>query len=144
VLEAVHWLGWLRWYRYLALPQDQGTDELEASVAAFLPVFIRSPQTVSALPPSLLGALAGEAVPFASEMLRYARQTRDRGLVDVTLGLWSRIVEHTPDGDAETAAHLASLWSALRLRFEDTAAAGDLDALVEVARTELGDSRCRG
>ncbi|WP_432927352.1 hypothetical protein ACQPZZ_38720 [Microbispora sp. CA-135349] len=39
-LEVLHALGWLHWYRYLALPESQRDEDLDTSVGVFTPCFI--------------------------------------------------------------------------------------------------------
>ena len=131
-LQAMHLLGWLHWYRYQALPEGSGQQDLQVAVTMLTPCFIDG---ISELPPSLLPFLADEAIPVAEKRvdqleLRYG----DPGFLTATADLWRRILAATPADHPSRAIRMSNLGYTLTARFERTGATADLDNAIETMR----------
>ncbi|KAA9379164.1 tetratricopeptide repeat protein [Microbispora cellulosiformans] len=127
-LQALHLLGWLSWYRYLALPEGQDRADLDTAVDAFTPCFINGSES---LPEPLLPVLAGRAVSIAAEVLSRALGPASQALLPAAVQLWQRIVNATPADHPERAGMLSNLGIALRTRFERTGAMTDLNEAIQ-------------
>ncbi|MFJ3671422.1 CHAT domain-containing protein [Streptomyces sp. NPDC090106] len=92
--------GWLRWYRYLALPAGENEVEFEAAVAALEPCFLAG---LEPLPDPLLSRLARAAVTHAFEQSRQAREIPTREPLTATADLWNRMASATEDGFERSA-----------------------------------------
>ena len=67
--EARLALGWMHYYRYLALPEGPDRDELRSAVTLLLDCFVLG---VEPLPEQLLPILADLATAFGDQVLRHA------------------------------------------------------------------------
>jgi transcriptional regulator with XRE-family HTH domain len=130
-LEAKYALGWLYWYRYLALPEGQDISALESCVALLAPCFVAGQ---AELPEPLLPALAERAVPAAVKLLEQALNSIDTALLSESVSLWGRIVGASPSGNAHAAMWLSNLEVALRVRFERTGDVADLESAIDAGR----------
>ena len=134
-LNARFLLGWLHWYRFSALPEGEDREDLDASIAMFLPCFITGNTKV---PEPLLPILAAEAVSTATAWLQndLAGSGGQNFLVDAAR-LWQLIVDATPTDDPYRPGRLANLGNALRARFERYGNPADLDAAVLAGRQSV-------
>ncbi|MEU7883044.1 hypothetical protein, partial [Microbispora bryophytorum] len=123
-LRVFYVLGWLYWYRYLALPQGQGHADVETSIDTLIPCFING---VEPLPDPLLPILALKAAPTARRILEQAIGSTDQTMLSATVQLWQRILNATAVDRPERATYLSDLALALQTRFESTGAMADLD-----------------
>jgi tetratricopeptide (TPR) repeat protein len=135
-LGARHLLGWLHWYRFNALPQGQGRQDLEAAVAMLTPCFIAR-TTTWRLPEQLLPALAAASVPTATALLQQALGSPDEDLISAAVDLWRHVLDATPTDEASRAAMLTNLGAALQNRFERTGAQADLEAAIEAGQAAV-------
>jgi hypothetical protein len=119
--QARFLLSQLHWYRYHALPADDGKDlpELFAAVEMFLPCHA---VRMTGLPEQLLPVLTGQrqAVAVAREMLKRTLETSDQSLLVATVTLWQRIVSASSPGDPDRTGHLANLGTAQLAVFRRT------------------------
>lgn len=122
-LQARRVLGWLHWYRHLALPQTDDDADWDAAVTLLTPCFIAGDR---ALPSGLQPALAERAVPVAAALLQRATGSADATLIEVAVGLWRRILEATPDDHGDRATYLSNLGIALQTRYERTCGVPEL------------------
>ena len=130
-LPAMYYLGWLHWYRVLALPEGHGRQDLEIAVTMFTSCFING---IDGLPGSLMPLLADGAVPAATELLQRTQRSHDLELLTAAIDLWQRILTATSADDSERAGRLSNLGAALLNRLERTGAADDLDAAITYLR----------
>ena len=133
-LEAMYLLGWLHWYRYQALPEGQGLQDLNTTIEMFTLCFITG---VGDLPEPLLPTVADQAVSTATTFLQQALGSTDQALLSATVGLWQRILEATPTDHPNHAMYLNNLGIALRVRFERSGALADLEAAIEAIRAAV-------
>ena len=124
-LPARHLLGWLHWYRYQALPERDGQQDLQVATTMFTSCFING---TSGLPGPLLPFLADRATPAATELLALAQRSGNQELLSAATDLWQRILTATPADHPSRVVILSNLGSALATRFQRMGVAGDLDA----------------
>ncbi|NGO48156.1 CHAT domain-containing tetratricopeptide repeat protein [Streptomyces ureilyticus] len=124
-------LGWLCWFRYLALAEGGDGADHDEAVAAFTPCFLAG---VDGLPVPLLPRLAEAAAPRAEGMLQQALVSTDPGLLSSVVDLWQRIVRATPADHPSRAGGLGNLGGALSRRFERTGDQADLDEAITAVR----------
>jgi hypothetical protein len=141
-LESGYALGWLHWYRYLALPAGSDRDDLRAAITAFVDCFT---QGVEPLPEQLVPVLADVAVPTAISMLRQAMAMPGPEPILAVTDLWQRIVTGIGADDTGRPAYLSYLGVGLQVLSERTGSAAELDAAVEalrhsVAATQANDA----
>ncbi|MFF5488286.1 CHAT domain-containing protein [Streptomyces virginiae] len=130
-VEARFALGWLHWYRYLALPEGQDREDLATAAQAFVPCFLVG---AGPLPDLLLPALAEFSADTAVALLDQALGGHDVSLTSAAVQLWQRIVAAVPAEHPDRAAMLTNLGTALRARFEQTGVLADLDDALAVSR----------
>lgn len=131
-LRARMALGWLHWYRYLALPEGQDDEDGDAAVEALVPCFVAG---MEPMPDDLLPELAGGAFPLASSLLEQASSLQGGELISAAVQLYRRILAATPaDDGANRAKVLTTLGVALQYRFERTGEMTDIDEAVKVGR----------
>lgn len=130
-VEAGFALGWLHWYRYLALPPGRDRDELRAAIQAFLGCFIHG---VEPLPEQLLPILADVAVPAASAVLRDAVAASGPEPLQAAVELWRRIVTGLPHDDPAWHGYVSNLGVGLHVLSERTGSLADLNAAVGILR----------
>ncbi|MGW6886725.1 CHAT domain-containing protein [Streptomyces chartreusis] len=136
-IEARFALGWLHWFRYLALPPGQDREDLAAAAEAFVPCFLVG---AGPLPDLLLPALAEFSADTAVALLDQALGGHDVSLTSAAVQLWQRIVAAVPAEHPNRAAMLTNLGTALRVRFEQTGALGDIDEALAVSRQAVGEA----
>ncbi|ONI76026.1 hypothetical protein ALI144C_35545 [Actinosynnema sp. ALI-1.44] len=129
--EARFVLGWLHWYRYHALSPKGGKEDLRTCVTLFTPCFIDG---VEGLPRPLRPLLADEAAPHAIDLL--GREDLPGHLLVHTAELWQRIADASAD-HPDRPVILGYLTMAVKQRFEHSATAEDLDALIEAGRAAV-------
>jgi tetratricopeptide (TPR) repeat protein len=127
-LPARYLLGWLRWRRYQARPDDQ---DLRAAVEMLTPCFADG---MDGLPEPLVPILADHAALTATRLLELAQRSTDQASLLAVVGLWRRIVAATPVDHPGRAGRQSNLGSALQARFRRTGAADDLDAAITCFR----------
>jgi tetratricopeptide (TPR) repeat protein len=130
-VEAGFALGWLHWYRYLALPEGLDREELGAAIRAFFGCFIHG---VEPLPGQLLPILADAAVPVATAALEEAMAAPGLEPLQAAVGLWRRIVTDLPRDDPAWPGYASNLGVGLHVLFEHSGDPADLDAAVEMLR----------
>ncbi|MGW1561782.1 CHAT domain-containing protein [Streptomyces sp. NPDC002144] len=136
-VEARFALGWLHWYRYLALPPGQDGEDLAAAIHAFVPCFLVG---AGPLPDLLLPALAESSADTAVALLDQALGGHDVSLTSAAVQLWQRIVAAAPAEHPNRAAMLTNLGTALRARFEQAGVLSDLDEALAVSRQAVHDA----
>jgi hypothetical protein len=130
--EAMYELGRLHWYRYVALPDEDGLPDLREAAFAFTQCFLDGID--SGFPEPLLPVVAGRAADIAAQMLEMAQRSGDQGFLVQTVAIWRRILALTPADDPERAWRLSGLGTALLARFVHAGTAADLDAAVEAGQ----------
>jgi CHAT domain len=131
-LQARMALGWLHWYRYLALPEGRDDEDGDAAVEALVPCFVAG---LEPMPDDLLPELADGAFPLASSLLEHAGSPQGGELITAAVQLYRRILAATPAEDrSNRALVLAMLGVALQYRFERTGEMTDIDEAVRVGR----------
>jgi tetratricopeptide (TPR) repeat protein len=133
-LQARSLLGWLHWYRYLALPEGEDGEDLQAAIELLLPCFLSA---AGQLPGPLLPRLAEEAFATATELLRQALDSADLDLLAFVVDLHQRMLDATPADHPGRALFLSNLAIALTTRFERTGALADLDAAIQNLRAAV-------
>jgi len=132
--EARKLLGWLHWYRYLADPTADNSEDLAASMEMFLPVFINSLIPSSFFPKGLLFVLAVKAVPEAVDLLRRALAASDEDTLDTAVRVWQHIADATAGEHADWPGFLVNLATALKTRCERFGDPDDLDRAIDALR----------
>ena len=132
-LQSRFLLGWMHWYRYRALPEGHGQQDLDSAISMFAPCFLSGVE-LQMLPEPLLPVLAEEVSRAAVTLHNQALSSTDPELISAAADMWARLVTATPDDDAARAGRLSNLGLALRARFELTGALGDLEEAVRVGR----------
>jgi hypothetical protein len=134
-LPAQYLIGWLHWYRLLALPRgDRGDDDeknLQAAIGLFLPCFLVG---AGEPPEPLLPLIAEQAIPQAKAWLEEALGSTDPALLSGVAGLWQRILDTIPAGHRNRGVYLTNLGVALQTRFRQTGVMADLDAAIDAGR----------
>ncbi|GLV99150.1 CHAT domain-containing tetratricopeptide repeat protein [Streptomyces lavendulae] len=143
-LESCYLLGWLHWYRYGALPEGQGQNDLFLAITMFTRCFAGGVD-VEALPAPLTPTFIEHTFDNAVSVLNRATATADPHLVATAVEMWQRIVNAAPAKHPLRAA-LTNLENALQLRFTHTGNTADLNAAIRagregVAATLADDSR---
>ena len=119
-----HLLGWLRWGRHRALDDAARSDEdVGAAVDAFAVCMTAG---LADLPDDLLPQIADAAAPYAAGLLEFAVASLDPDRANEAVRLWRDIVIERP----EQGEYMTRLGLALRVRFERTGNARDLDQAV--------------
>ncbi|MFF3453113.1 tetratricopeptide repeat protein [Streptomyces sp. NPDC002730] len=126
-LQVRFLLGWFHWYRYRALPADEGRADLTGAVQAFTVCFIAG---IDDLPEPLLPLVADTAVSQARGMLQRVQTFPEPTRLYATVDLWLRIVRSTPAHHPQRAGRLSDLSVALQIRCERGGAAADLDTAI--------------
>ncbi|MEU7604439.1 hypothetical protein, partial [Streptomyces sp. NPDC041003] len=132
-VEARYVLGWLHWYRYLALPEGRDQEDLDTALAMFTFCFVHDISD-EALPEPLLPYLADGAVSTAAAMLQRIGGPAQPADITVTVRLWQHILTHTPADHPDRAGRLSNLGLALQIWFGRSGAVADLDAAVDAGR----------
>ncbi|UWP79160.1 CHAT domain-containing protein [Dactylosporangium fulvum] len=121
-------LGWLHYYRYLALPEGQDQDDLGAAVQALATCFVFGPEP---LPEPLLPLVAQAALPLVSAVYEHAMADPGPAAIDAAVGLTLRVVDVLPADHPQWIRFLVGLGLALGERFARTGAPEDLDAAID-------------
>lgn len=127
--EVLRAVGLLHWDRYLALPEDQGPEELEQAVELLSPVYRTVPDDV----PEQIKALLNKVTAWhnhAVDLLEEA-DTQDRAAIEEAISLLQSAVEHTVTTDPRRAGYLSTLCTALADLHANT---GDLTVLAQAVR----------
>ncbi|MFE3188417.1 CHAT domain-containing protein [Nocardia sp. NPDC059240] len=127
-------LGWVHWYRFLALPRGQDQPDLELAIEMFLPVFVSDGVIAQEFPARLTPALADVAEREARDRLDREFGSRDTAAVTTTVELWRRIVAATPHSHPEQSDRLSTLGTALTRLFVLQGLLPVLEEAIEVAR----------
>ncbi|MGW4412773.1 CHAT domain-containing protein [Nonomuraea sp. NPDC004702] len=130
-IHARYVLGWLHWFRFHALPEGEGGQDLSVAVLMLTPCFACG---VGNLPEPLLPIMAEQAAPPAIAMLERVLASPDPTLLGGTLDLWRAILNATSTDHPDRAMYLNNLGVALALRFERSGDQSDLDERIEIAR----------
>ncbi|WP_165983861.1 tetratricopeptide repeat protein [Streptomyces sp. YIM 98790] len=137
-LGSLNVLGWFHWYRYQALPEDEDQEDFEAAVDSLTPCFLFEEEP---LPQPLLPLLADRAFPTAVAFLQQAPQAPDTDLVSYTVRLWKRLLDATDPAHPNRAGRLSNYGAALRIRFQRTGSAEDLDQAVTAGQEAVEATR---
>ncbi|WP_371551398.1 CHAT domain-containing protein [Streptomyces sp. NBC_00554] len=122
--EALNALGWLHWFRFQALPDDEDRATVGTLIEMFTPCFVAG---VGELPEPLVPILADGTAVHATRVLQKALVSTDPALASDAAYLWQRILQATPARNRDWAWRLFfDLGLALRTRFEQ---AGDQEGL---------------
>jgi tetratricopeptide (TPR) repeat protein len=130
-LYARYGLGWFHLYRYEALPQGQGRQDLDTALAMFTPCYI---VRVPGIPKPLLPLIAERAAAAATAMLKQAFSSPSEDLISATVDLWKQILQDVGENHPGRGYFLADLGTTLQLRFDRTGVLADLEAAIEVAQ----------
>jgi hypothetical protein len=130
-LRAAFARGWLYWYRQLAVPGGQVTEDSRQAFAEFLPCFSHG---MAPIPDGLLPGLAVGAMPEATTRLQAAIAAHDaEGILAATV-VWWRIQAVVPPSAAEWPRAMVMLCVALQGKFEVTGKIADLDDAINAGR----------
>ena len=140
-LKAVYAAALVRWHRYHATPDEEGTDDLAAAVRFFRPIIATQPDLVPVqLRPVLTSdeqaerpawdhhIWAGRAVGLLDRAVRSGEQEP----LDEAIALLRRVLEVAPDDSPERLGWQANLGNALAIRFERTGTRTDLDEAINI------------
>jgi len=134
-------LAYLHLFRYEALPEVQGQDDLRKAVDFLSVLLDRAPERVPDQVRSLLAAAqlepADEAERLTYEGVRAVgeyEQTGHSEALDVAVAAFRAAVAATPPGHPDLAARLSNLGASLYTRFERTGHDVDLDAAIDAGR----------
>src|SRR5437667_7638922 len=116
-------LGWLHYYRYLALPEGQDQDDLRMAVRAFAVCFVFGPEP---LPDPLLPLVAEAALPLVSAVYENAMAEPGVDPIDAAVSLTLKVVDALPPDHPQWIRALVGLGLALHKRFERTGSPADL------------------
>ncbi|MGW5442717.1 CHAT domain-containing protein [Streptomyces asiaticus] len=108
-------LGWFHWRRSQALRQGEDGTDLQTAIEMFSRVFLSG--TVDVPKPLLPYLLDELAVPAAIEMMENADDSPQVDAYDAVVFLWQRIVQLTPEDDANRWVRFSNLGLALRSKF---------------------------
>ncbi|SRR5712691_5851627 len=143
-LEVAHMVGWLHWYRFLALRPDGGEADFNLALRMLGPVCAASPDAVptpvreffEANGPSTVNdgpdqvpqehALAEQGL----SLLKIALRTGGLAELDGAIEPLRDALNIAPASHPGRAGWLTNLGLALRARFEHTGSSADLDAAV--------------
>ncbi|MEU7556025.1 CHAT domain-containing protein [Streptomyces sp. NPDC044571] len=128
-------LGWLHWYRHVALPEGQSEDELLRAMECFIPCFLSG---AGPIPDRMLPLLFGTLFDLAVEWSRDLQQTDDSDLLNLTLHLWRRLAAAAPSTFPDRMLYQSNLAATLMLRHARTGRPEDLDEAVVFFRLAAG------
>src|SRR5215470_13654709 len=137
---AVQVVAWLRWCRYLALPEGGDQDDLLAAIELFTPIAEANPQAVPEPVRRYLAGLAGNSADpnqqaqVAGALLQRAMHSDDPAALNQAIELLTAAVAATPTDHPDHAMYLSILGLALLTRFERSGADADLDEAITVGR----------
>jgi tetratricopeptide (TPR) repeat protein len=92
-MDAYISLGYLHWFRHLALPEGQGVEDLHRCVELLVPCFLAEIEPI----PELLPNIAVASVGAATDLLNQALDIPDPNTIAAVVRLWRRIVGAVPD-----------------------------------------------
>ncbi|GAA1001108.1 CHAT domain-containing protein [Acrocarpospora macrocephala] len=124
-------LGWLHWYRFQALPPEEGQDDFTLAIDMFAECFVAAAGQIQ-LPEIVLPLLARRAAGPAAELLERAMHSADARFLSAVVMLWERIVETAAPDDSGRTYWLANLSGALATRASLTRSVQDLDRAIAV------------
>ncbi|CCH17829.1 tetratricopeptide repeat protein [Micromonospora lupini] len=138
--DAMHVVAWLRWCRYLALPEGDDREDLRAAVELFTPIADIDPQAVPEPVRRYLGGLAersadlGQQALAAFDLLQRVMHSDNPVALNQAIELLTTAVAATPTDHPNRAAMLSNLSGALQTRFGRTGSSTDLDEAVTAGR----------
>jgi tetratricopeptide (TPR) repeat protein len=128
-------LGWLSWYRHLALDTDE--DQLRMAVRAFAPCFVEG---FGSLPEPVLPLLADFTGEYAIGLVAQAATSADPATVASISALWRRMLAATPPDSPERPGRLSCLGNVLRFSSRLSGAAAELDESIELHQEAVATS----
>ncbi|MGW6982041.1 hypothetical protein ACWGE1_21845 [Streptomyces sp. NPDC054932] len=141
--EAVAALGVLHWLRYLYLPHDSDTNDLETALHFFGKIAAVAPEALPARVRSLLEATEAMAnspadlMRRATEFLERAKESDDFAPAETAVDIIRRARTWVPRGHPARPAVQEHLAIALYYRYERTGRAADIQAAVDAARDSV-------
>jgi tetratricopeptide (TPR) repeat protein len=126
-MDAYISLGYLHWFRHLALPEGQGTQDLHRCVELLVPCFLAEIEPI----PELLPNIAVASVGAATGLLNQALDIPNPETIAAVVRLWRRIVAAVPDDYHEgLQVYRSLLGTALHRSFEFQRDPAVLDASI--------------
>ncbi|MFC8536656.1 CHAT domain-containing protein [Streptomyces sp. NPDC057249] len=92
-MDAYISLGYLHWFRHLALPETDGAEDLRRCVELLVPCFLLGIEPI----PELLPDIAVASTYAANDLLNQALDFPNPGLIAEVVRLWRRIVAAVPE-----------------------------------------------
>lgn len=120
-------LGWLHWYRHVALPEGRSENDLARAIECFIPCFLSA---VEPIPDQILVRIIDLLFDLAVEWSHDLQQNDDPELLDLTLHMWRRLVAAVPRTGADRMPYQSNLAAALMLRHARTGQPEDLDEAI--------------
>ena len=133
-LRAAFAIGWLCWYRKLALPDGQGSAYGRRASAELMPCLLRG---LEPIPDGLFPDIAIEALPRASILLGKAMTAHGSEDIMAAVTLWRRLMAAIPESAGAWPAAMVTLCLALQVSFESTGNVQDLDEAIDAGRRGL-------
>jgi tetratricopeptide (TPR) repeat protein len=147
-LEIAHLVGWLHWYRFLALGQEDGEQDFNLALRLLYPVYQASPDTVPALVRTFFETTGHIPGSEPSDEVSEADELADQGLSQLGIALRTGglselnqaveslqgALDKTPRDYPGRAGWLTNLGTALRARFEHDGQPADLEAAIAASR----------
>lgn len=128
-MDVCHALGWLHWFRYLALPQGSDEQELDLALTLFEVCFLDG---VENIPEQVLPHVIERAASAAFASSRQAVTSSDPELAARAIDLWERVIDAAGEDDPDRPNRLSMLGVVRRCRFERTGTLDDLDQAIRV------------
>jgi tetratricopeptide (TPR) repeat protein len=133
-LRAAFAIGWLFWYRHLALPDGQIGEDGRRAYAELMPCVLRG---LEPIPDGLLPDIAIGALPRAATMLNKAMTAHDSEAIMAAVTTWRRLIAAIPETAGAWPAAMVMLCVALQGSFECTGNIEDLDQAIDSGRRGL-------
>ncbi|MFJ9155126.1 hypothetical protein ACIRP7_45450 [Streptomyces sp. NPDC102270] len=111
-MDAYISLGYLHWFRYQALPERRGDEELRRCVELLVPCFLAEIEPI----PELLPSIAVASVTPAADLLNQALDLPNPETIAAVIRLWRRIVAAVPDNYHEGQQNYRSLLGVALMR----------------------------
>jgi tetratricopeptide (TPR) repeat protein len=137
-LAVLHAVGWMHWYRFQCLPDDQEELEFAAAIRLLAPVYGARPDMV---PDPLRHVFDDQLAPRAQDdglreralqQLRQALGNDDSVALDASIGLFGQALAAAAEDDPGRPAMVCNLGMALYTRYKGAGDPADLDRAIEV------------
>lgn len=148
-VESRFLIGWLYWYRALALDGEERDANTRIAVSRFYLVFLGGGLPLEELPRPLWPELADIAEAYAERELGSVTGATELAAVTHLAELWQRIALSTGTDHPNRAMRLSDLGVALQRRYEHSGVPAHLDEAIQAARNAVavipdGDSHLAG